>query len=80
MKRQDPLQLFRFRFSKLSYICNFFLSLVVTVSLCVEYIAEIDSCYITVRIIILWSTGLRDISSLPATQVTVERLKIILKK
>ena len=30
MKRKDPFQLFKFRFSKLSSICNFFLSLVIT--------------------------------------------------
>ena len=30
MNRKDPLQLFKFRFSKLSCICNFFLSLVIT--------------------------------------------------
>ena len=30
MKRKDPLQLFKFRFSKLSWICNFFLSLVIS--------------------------------------------------
>ena len=29
MKRKDPLQLFKFHFSKLSCICNFFLSLVI---------------------------------------------------
>ena len=28
MKRKDPLQLFKFRFSKLSCLCNFFPSLV----------------------------------------------------
>ena len=30
MKRKDPLQLFKFRFSKLSCICNFFLSLLIS--------------------------------------------------
>ena len=37
MKRNDPLQLFKFRFLKLSCICNFFPSLVIILQLYLQY-------------------------------------------